>query len=43
MVDAAKRTASKVSKILDQALKEIAGWVSGEEFLMGVDSEPLLE
>ena len=29
IVDAAKRAALKVSKILDQALKEIATWVSG--------------
>lgn len=43
VVDAAKKAALKVSKILDQALKEIAGWVSGGEFLMGVNSDFCLE
>lgn len=41
-VDAAKKAALKVSKILDQALKEIAGWVSGREFLINVNSETFL-
>jgi structural maintenance of chromosome 1 len=35
IVDAAKKMALKVSKVLDQALKEIATWVSDQELLMG--------
>ena len=38
IVDAAKKTALKVSKVLDQALKEIATWVS-ETLSLDMSSE----
>jgi hypothetical protein len=43
VVDAAKTTALQVSRVLDQALKEIAAWVSGREVVHGTEFGPILE